>query len=402
MAKARPPLKEMTLRQLRKVASEYNISRYSRMRKSQLLEAILSIEQQSQHSTDPIPASETQEAMEAAKFELGTSENTITDDDLASVDEGLPELPGGYGKSRIVIMPRDPEWSYVYWDVPNEHKEALRRQGGQQLVLRLYDVTQGEMETQTPKGVQEYPVDELAREWYVPIPVSDRDYLCEIGYRCSDGTWLLLARSVPVHTPPVYPSDWIEDHFIEVSWEEDLEAIPEEELALPEPKDAQKQGQGLAERNQKIYEEIFEMSDPLEGERMAGSFYNSRPPSVNSSYVFPSGAGLWATPETTDVEGFVPSWEGIPPALSLVGKTELMISGATESGATLLVGEQRIQTGADGKFNFQVSFANDAIESPMVAYSAEGKPIFSLEMKFTKHPDRLDRPVTGKTVLQWS
>ena len=40
MAKERPPLEEMTLRQLRKVASEYSVSRYSRMRKSQLLAAV--------------------------------------------------------------------------------------------------------------------------------------------------------------------------------------------------------------------------------------------------------------------------------------------------------------------------------------------------------------------------
>ncbi|MFP3423305.1 DUF4912 domain-containing protein, partial [Bacillus sp. SIMBA_161] len=77
-------------------------------------------------------------------------------------------------------------------------------------------VTNLDLDLQSPYSVQEYPVDELAREWYVPIPTSDRDYLCEIGYRCPDGTWLMLARSAPVHTPPVYPSDWIEDHFIEV------------------------------------------------------------------------------------------------------------------------------------------------------------------------------------------
>jgi uncharacterized protein len=40
MAKERPPLEEMTLRQLRRVASELQISKYSRMRKAQLQAAI--------------------------------------------------------------------------------------------------------------------------------------------------------------------------------------------------------------------------------------------------------------------------------------------------------------------------------------------------------------------------
>ena len=43
MARERPPLEEMTLRQLRKVAAELEISRYSRMRKSQLLSDIQTI-----------------------------------------------------------------------------------------------------------------------------------------------------------------------------------------------------------------------------------------------------------------------------------------------------------------------------------------------------------------------
>ena len=41
MVQERLPLEEMTLRQLRKVASELGISRYSRMRKAQLLTAII-------------------------------------------------------------------------------------------------------------------------------------------------------------------------------------------------------------------------------------------------------------------------------------------------------------------------------------------------------------------------
>ncbi|AFZ45583.1 Rho termination factor domain protein [Halothece sp. PCC 7418] len=403
MAKARPPLEEMTLRQLRKVASEYNISRYSRMRKAQLLEAIKTIEKQTKQSPSPVHASETQEVMEAAKFELGTSDNMMSSDDLTSVDEGLPELPGGYGKSRIVMMPRDPEWSYVYWDVPNEHKEELRRQGGQQLVLRLYDVTNLDLDAQSPYSVQEYPIDELAREWYVPIPTSDRDYFCEIGYRCPDGAWLMLARSASVHTPPVYPSDWIEDHFIEVDWEEHLEAIPEQELALPESNGSNSRRQRLEDRNWQIYEEIFEMSDPLEGERLAGSFYSSMPPrSTTSSFVFPSGAGLWAVPHRTDQETLTTAEAEMTPQVALVGEAELMVSGKTEPNSTVVVGEKQVQANAEGQFQFQVSFTNGVAEYPVVAYSSQGKPIFSMEMKFTQQSNTADVPVIGKTVMQWS
>ncbi len=230
MAKERPPLEEMTLRQLRKVASDLGVSRYSRMRKSQLL-ASINEKQRTKISLNPSTQLEAQEEVEAAKFELGQEDRT--GGTLASVDEGLGDLPSGYGESRIVLMPRDPQWAYCYWDVPNTHKEELRKQGGQQLALRLYDVTDVNLEYQSPHSIQEYLSDELAREWYLPIPVSDRDYVVDIGYRCADGRWLVLARSIPVHIPPVYPSDWIEDHFITVAWEEDLRGKTFFELVPP-------------------------------------------------------------------------------------------------------------------------------------------------------------------------
>ena len=261
MAKERPPLEEMTLRQLRRVASEYGISRYSRMRKEQLLASIFEA-QRAKGSNDRLTL-EAQEAVEAAKFELGQEDRT--GGNLSSVDEGLADLPAGYGSSRIVLMPRDPQWAYAYWDIPNERKEELRRQGGQQIALRLYDVTDLNLEFQSPHSIQEYPCDELAREWYLPIPVSDRDYVVDIGYRTGDGRWLVLARCATVHMPPIYPSDWIEDQFISVSWEEDLRGKKFLELVPPSKRVA-----GVA-----VAQKIFGLAKEAEAQRVAGSVFGS-------------------------------------------------------------------------------------------------------------------------------
>jgi len=279
--KERPPLEEMTLRQLRRVASELGISRYSRMRKDQLL-ASIQTKSAGLPASSPTPPTappaiaqvipvrtiEAQEAVEAAKFDLGQpnnladlSEELILDPEtLSGVDEGLPDLPGGYGESRILLLPRDPQWAYTYWDIPNEHKAELRAQGGLQLALRVYDVTDLDLSVQRAHTVQEFPCDELAREWYLPIPISDRDYAIEIGYRCGDGRWLVLARSAPVRIPPVYPSDWIEDVFVTVDWEQDLRGTTVATLIPPAQKAAQAaevspqeiqliNGSGLGEEN---------------------------------------------------------------------------------------------------------------------------------------------------------
>lgn len=47
------------------------------------------------------------------------------DDFFLLIDEGLIDLLNGYGKSWIVLMLRDLEWVYVYWDILNELKEEL-------------------------------------------------------------------------------------------------------------------------------------------------------------------------------------------------------------------------------------------------------------------------------------
>ncbi|NJL49566.1 MAG: DUF4912 domain-containing protein, partial [Leptolyngbyaceae cyanobacterium SM2_5_2] len=128
MSQQRPPLEDMTLRQLRRVASEYEVSRYSRMRKHELIDAIRAIE--ARRGQVPAPAVATsamvaQTQVEASKY---MAPDIPPLEALASLDEGLPDLPSGYGESRIVLMPRDPQWAYCYWDVPLEQKEDLRRQ----------------------------------------------------------------------------------------------------------------------------------------------------------------------------------------------------------------------------------------------------------------------------------
>jgi hypothetical protein len=230
---------------------------------------------------------EAQEEVEAAKFDVGQADREET---LAAVDEELAELPNGYGESRVVLMPRDPQWAYAYWDIPNENKERLRQQGGIRLALRFYDVTDISVETQRPHSLQQYECDELAREWYLPVPVSDRDYIVEIGYVTVEGNWLLLARSAAVRIPPIYPSDWIDDQFITISWDEELRAKTFLELAYS--------NQRLAPISNPIYDKVFQLAESAEAQRVAGSVFGSMhqvPEEAVSSYVFPSGVGKWAS-----------------------------------------------------------------------------------------------------------
>ncbi|MFB8787634.1 MAG: DUF4912 domain-containing protein [Potamolinea sp.] len=412
MAKERPPLEEMTLRQLRKVASEYGVSRYSRMRKSQLLAEIQKI-QRTNISINPSRTVEAQPEVEASKFELGQEDRT--GGTLASVDEDLADLPAGYGESRIVLMPRDPQWAYTYWDIPNDHKEDLRRQGGQQLALRIYDVTDIDINYQSPHSIQEYPCDELAREWYLPMPVSDRDYVVDIGYRCADGRWLVLARSAPVHVPPVYPSDWIEDQFITVSWEEDLRGKSVYQLVPPSKRVTATAAAG-SETGNPIYDQIFGMAKSAEAQRVAGSLYGSMQQvptheQAISSYVFPSGVGMWAVPTASGINmsgvgmsgvGFSASAVPIRPRqFWLVADAELIVYGATEPDATVTIGGRPIKLNPDGTFRFQMSFQDGLIDYPIMAVAVDGEQTRSIHMKFNRETPSRHTNTKEEAVQEW-
>ena len=414
MSQQYAPLEDLTLRQLRRLASDYEVSRYSRMRKTELIDAIRTID--AQRGQVPAPSVITssmaaQTQMEASKY---MAANIPPLEALVSVDEGLADLPGGYGESRIVLMPRDPQWAYAYWDVPVEHKEDLRRQGGARLALRFYDVTDIDLSYQAPHSLQQYECDEMARDWYLPIPVSDRDYVSEIGYLCNDGRWLVLARSLPVHIPPVYPSDWVEDHFITVDWESSLRGKTLMTLKHPSQK--------VTDNGNPIYDNIFALTQSAEAQRVAGSLFGSMhhvpgsmaPEQAISSYVFPSGAGLWAVPGA--IPGMVPNMSGLtmsgvgfsasappirPRKFWLIADAELIVYGATEPDATVTIGGKPIKLNPDGTFRFQMSFQDGNIDYPIMAVAADGEQTRSIHMTFDRATPSRHTNTKDEAVLEW-
>jgi ABC-type phosphate transport system substrate-binding protein len=239
-------------------------------------------------SAQATPSPEQDEAQlvaETARYNVGQTD--LSSESLASVDEGLDDLPDGYGDSTIVLIPRDPHWAYAYWDVPNAHREAVRQQGGTRLALRLYDVTDVDLaspQPQKPHSVQQFECEEFARDWYLPVPVSDRDYVAEIGYIANDGDWLVLARSLPIRIPPVYPSDWVDDQDITIPWDENLKGKQFLELVPPNLR-----------RTSQTQTYAFSLAQAAEMQRLAGSVFGSAqqtPESVSSFAVTQSGVGM--------------------------------------------------------------------------------------------------------------
>ena len=99
------------------------------------------------------------------------------------------------GESNILLANRTPKWAYTSWNIAPGDREAMQERGANQLVLRLYDVTNVDLSYQNAKIVQQYECEESVSHRYVAIPNADRDYITEIGYLNVDKEWLLVSRS---------------------------------------------------------------------------------------------------------------------------------------------------------------------------------------------------------------
>ncbi len=115
---------------------------------------------------------------------------------------GTPEIPESYGLDRLVILPKDPEWLFSYWELTphrmeNAWKERLSENQYQE-ALKL---------TWQPQGLFEpnyvfLPVEFTARKWYLAVPGdTSRSYRLELGWLGENGHFVSLLQSEPTAMP---------------------------------------------------------------------------------------------------------------------------------------------------------------------------------------------------------
>ena len=154
-------LLSLTLRQLRQEASKLSVPLYSRKTKAVLVDLILKYQEKSTkktYATPPDPKSE--ETYESNTF--NSSEEV---------------------KTNVVFLPRDPDWAYVFWQISDADREKAQSLGANKLCLRLFDASGSEGSNLNQGTLREIAVDSYSTEWYLPIPLADRDYKVELGYK---------------------------------------------------------------------------------------------------------------------------------------------------------------------------------------------------------------------------
>ncbi|MBE9103386.1 DUF4912 domain-containing protein, partial [Vacuolonema iberomarrocanum] len=107
---------------------------------------------------------------------------------------------------RIILAPRNCRRAYAYWEVGDAPRQQAKRQGGNRMALRLYDVTGIDMDRTPPHNVQQFICSERDQDLHIPVAADDRDYVAEIGYTTLSGQWLRLARSEQIYVPACAPN----------------------------------------------------------------------------------------------------------------------------------------------------------------------------------------------------
>ena len=363
--KNKEDLLNLTLRQLRIEASKLSVPLYSRKTKAVLIDLIFKY----QKKVDLIP-------------------NETLDNKLSKkIPNPNVQSIKGETDTRVVFLPRDPEWAYVFWQISEIDREKAQSLGASKLCLRLYDAT-GVGEGKLNQGtLREINVDSFSTEWYLPIPLVDRDYRVELGYKYGFN-WMSLAFSSVSHVPGSHPSEQILDKFVPFNLEAPVFSL-DASATIQNPQGQEVNG---------LHERLYQAATNFPKRRKVGSeeFMEDTNRTSIESNLTDSSAGQWSS-------GLNESGIGIVKNRSfwLVADAEIIVYGATDPSAKLTIGEEEVPLAADGTFRLQVPFRDGSQKYEIKAVDTSSDQEKSITMKFDRNTPLDDTNEKDNAETEW-
>lgn len=106
-----------------------------------------------------------------------------------------PELPGQYSQPKLVLMPKDPEYMFCYWELTPDLVEEKTREklpnGSYRETLKI----NWESKSLFEPNFTFIPVFFWARKWYFGVPQVGQRYQVELGWLSDSGHFISIISS---------------------------------------------------------------------------------------------------------------------------------------------------------------------------------------------------------------
>lgn len=133
----------------------------------------------------------------------------------------MPEIPWHYGKDRMVLMVRDPNWIFAYWEISaTKQQEFSNRYGAEawnnsRSVLRVYDITGVDnFNGANANDFTDISIGDYVDSWHINVARPNSSFCVDLGRLFPDGTFVTLLRSNIVQTPSMAVSDLLDEEWM--------------------------------------------------------------------------------------------------------------------------------------------------------------------------------------------
>jgi hypothetical protein len=266
-----------------------------------------------------------------------------------------PELPGNYSEPKLVLMPKDPEYMFCYWELTPALVEEKQREKVANAHYRETLKINWESKSLFEPNFTFIPVFFWARKWYFGVPQVGQRYQVELGWLSDTGHFISIIRSNASELPE--------------SWAATQKRLAEQGEVLAYSSSHTKT---LGSSGHLIVEDAraFAPEWNLSSESMSSSSWSRGV----------SQASVGAAPE-----GKAPSASSVPASKTgksrpVPPKARLEVSGKVLPGTHVFIGGSAVKVDVMGQFKTELPYNKDVLKLEITSRSGSSRS-FTYDLK---------------------
>jgi hypothetical protein len=260
-----------------------------------------------------------------------------------------PELPSLYHESKLVLMPKDPEYMFCYWELTqgliDEKEREKLPSGNYRETLKI----NWESKDLFEPNFTFIPIFFWARKWYFGVPQVGQRYQVELGWLSDSGHFISIIRSNTSELPE--------------SWASTQKRLAEKGDILAY---SSRHTKVLGSSEHLVVEDVraFIPEWNLSSESMSSSSWSKNASAQQQQANAKPAAGTPAKPTKKPV----------------VPKARLEVSGKVLPGVRVFVGGTSVDTDGEGYFKTEFPYGKDTLSLELTSRSGATRS-FSYDLK---------------------